>query len=279
MDAPGDRIELLQAESERLKQYLTTLPPDAWHQPSACDRWQVRDVVAHLAGTAEFYMAVISGGLQGDASPPEALRAAGTASASSFHDMNAQMAISYRERLGTEVLATFTATNDKLNQLLTGLGPNDWNTPCYHPIGGTIPVRTFVELRLRELAIHGWDIRSRFELAPQLSRDSLPVLMQDIARLVSRSFRAGSRLPVPVRYRFELTGAGSVRTVIVVEGDQVHVENAGETATHVTLGCDTETFVLLMYGRIVFDSAVSEGQISVEGDREQAAQFGQWFGA
>ena len=81
MDAPEKQIPLVQAESERLKQYLTTLPPAAWTQPSACDRWQVRDVVAHLVGGAENYVSYISRGLQGDALPPEGAPAAGTINA------------------------------------------------------------------------------------------------------------------------------------------------------------------------------------------------------
>jgi uncharacterized protein (TIGR03083 family) len=276
MDAPEDQIELVQAESERLKQYLSTLPPDAWHQPSACDRWQVRDVVAHLAGTAEFYSELISRGLQGDASPPEGA-AAGTINAASIHEMNAQLAISYRESLGDQVMATFNTSNDKLNQLLAGIGPKDRNTLCYHPIGGTIPVQAFIGLRLRELAMHEWDMRSKLEPTPHLSADSLPVFMQAMPRVFRMSLCTGSRLSIPVRYRFDLIGAVPIKTDIVVEGDKARMEDAGASA-HVTFGCETEIFVLLIYGRIAFDAAVSKGHISVKGDHERATQFGQWFG-
>src|SRR4030095_13043670 len=55
MDAPEERVRLVLAESERLKQYLHSLPPEAWRKPSACDRWEGRDVVAHLALGAEIY--------------------------------------------------------------------------------------------------------------------------------------------------------------------------------------------------------------------------------
>ena len=281
MDAPEEQVELVRAESERLKQYLSSLPPNAWNEPSACDRWQVRDVVAHLAGGAEFYATMISRGLQGDASPPEGLPAAGGVNASTINEMNemnAQRAISYSERLGDQVLPTFTATNDKLNQLFAGLDRKDWNTPCYHPMAGTIPAQTFMSLRLRELAMHEWDIRSTLEPAPHLSTDSLPIFMQAMPRVFRRSFRAGSRLSIPIRYRFDLTGAVTLKTDIVVEGDQAHMQDAGEPTADVTFGCDTEIFVLLMFGRIALEAAISEGHVSVEGDREQATQFGQWFG-
>ena len=51
-----ERAKIAIAESERLKQYLGSLLPEAWSKPSVCDRWEVRDVVAHIAWTAESYI-------------------------------------------------------------------------------------------------------------------------------------------------------------------------------------------------------------------------------
>ena len=72
MEALAARVALIQAEAEWLAQYLATLPPDAWRQPSACPGWEVRDVVAHLVQVAQFYVRTITRGVQGDmARPPE----------------------------------------------------------------------------------------------------------------------------------------------------------------------------------------------------------------
>ena len=56
MEALVARVALIQAEAERLAQYLATLSPDAWRQPSACPGWEVRDVVARLVEVAQFYV-------------------------------------------------------------------------------------------------------------------------------------------------------------------------------------------------------------------------------
>ena len=48
MSTQAELIKVVQTESERLQQYLAALPADAWTKPSACARWEVRDVVAHL---------------------------------------------------------------------------------------------------------------------------------------------------------------------------------------------------------------------------------------
>ena len=70
MHTPLDRVQMVWAEAQQITRYLHALPPAAWHCPSACERWQVNDVVVHLATCAEFYAGSICRGLQGDTTPP-----------------------------------------------------------------------------------------------------------------------------------------------------------------------------------------------------------------
>lgn len=78
LTAPDVAAKLVKEESERLGAYLADLPPDAWARPSACGDWEVRDVVAHLAGAARLYTDMASRGLQGDSSTPEGRPAPGS---------------------------------------------------------------------------------------------------------------------------------------------------------------------------------------------------------
>jgi hypothetical protein len=55
------------------------------------------------------------------------------------------------------------------------------------------------------------------------------------------------------------------------------MEDASESPPHVTFRCGTETYLLLVYGRLPLDAAVTSGRLAVEGDREMARRFGQWF--
>ena len=55
------------------------------------------------------------------------------------------------------------------------------------------------------------------------------------------------------------------------------MEAVGKTPADVTFHCDGETFVLLMYGRLRAQEAVSQGRITFEGDTELAAAFSQRF--
>ena len=176
------RLSLVQALTKQLAQYLDDLPSDTWSRPSACGRWQIRDMVAHLAGGAEAYAGLVSRGLRGDSSPPEGRPPAGTLDASSASEIIASGAISRRERVGDELLSSFEAKSKALEQLFDSVGPDQWELPCYH-IPGIMPVRAFVDLRLTELAMHGWDIRSSLEPEAHLPAESMPAFVDVIRRL------------------------------------------------------------------------------------------------
>src|SRR6266540_1163180 len=120
-DEPMEALEicvaLIQAEAERLAQYLSTLSPDAWCQPSACQGWEVRDVVAHLVEVAQEYRHVLARGVQGEMGPPPELAPPDAVSDASI----AQSAIMCRERLGETLLPTFRAQYAQLSALLAQL--------------------------------------------------------------------------------------------------------------------------------------------------------------
>ena len=129
--------------------------------------------MAHLAGGAEFFAGAIARGLQGGTAPLGGWRPAGSANAAQAAEMIAQSARALRQRAGDQLLATFDTANDHLNQVFAGLRPQDWESPCYHP-WRIIPARQFVDLRLQELALHGWDIQSCLEPSAHLSPACLP---------------------------------------------------------------------------------------------------------
>jgi uncharacterized protein (TIGR03083 family) len=161
---------MLYAEVKAFTHYLASLAPAAWHAPSACDQWQVADVLAHLVPQADHLGVVIARGLQGDLSPPAGVTPMDAHTA-------AQTAIADRARLGDQLLATFIASHARLHTLLTGLGPQDWETACFYP-SGLSTVAELLNLYITELTVHGWDMRS--PLAPDfhLSVACLPTVIE-----------------------------------------------------------------------------------------------------
>ena len=281
MDSFTDHVKVLQAESERIKQYLRALPLEALSKPSACTQWQVQDVIAHLVGVAETYANSVSRGLQGETGPLPGRLPAGQATAATSAEGIAQRSIAARQTLGDQLLATFDAANDRLNSLLAGLEPEQRETPCYHS-GGIVKAQNFIDLRLKELAVHEWDIRAALEPEAHVSPASIPAIMTTISESIASgslrwAFWSGPYLTTPVRYHFVVTGLGPSKPDIVVEGNTLRMEDAGDTPARVTIRCNTETYVLLVYGRLGLEAALASGRLMIEGDRELALAFGRWF--
>jgi uncharacterized protein (TIGR03083 family) len=274
MYSDADRAQIVHAEAKRLEHFLRALSPEDWQRPSACDQWQVADVVAHLAGMS--IAERITRGLHSDLTPPQGGPQTGTLPEEAFREWIAQSAIATRERLGDQLLSVFIAGNDQLDQVLSALRPEDWETLCQHPMGPE-PVRTFIDMRITELAMHGWDMRSRFDPQATLSTDSLPALCTTIPRAVRRAFRPEASRSIPVRYRFVVTKPVAVRQDIVLSREGSRCEPASDSKADVTFRCTAETYVLVMFGRCSVEAALRDGRLSYEGDPELVAAFGQAF--
>ncbi len=278
MESVERRLEVVQAEGDRLAQYLAGLSPDAWHRPSACDRWEVRDVVAHLAGGADFYHDSVTRGLQGDSSPTPGRPEPGKGDPVQSNEGIARGSIALRESLGDDVLPQFCDRNARLNRLFAEVTGDQWETTCYHP-ASFFPVRRFIDLRISELAMHSHDIRSALEPEAHLSDDTLPTFMDLGPQIALRwGFRPSPKLPRPVRFRFDVSGAELAYTDIVVEGDDCRGELPGQDAPDVTFQCSAETLALALYGRAKTAAALADGSLKYHGDAALAQQFAQWFG-
>ena len=64
-DQVKERIEVSKAESARLEQRLRALSAEELNGPSACDRWAVGDVIAHLVFVVQFQKNMIARGNAG----------------------------------------------------------------------------------------------------------------------------------------------------------------------------------------------------------------------
>jgi uncharacterized protein (TIGR03083 family) len=263
-------IPIVHTEADGLAQFLDTLSADDWQRPSACDLWTIRDLVAHLIWAADFYTDSVSRGIHGDISHPGD-RPPGNAPAL-FPAMPAyidQQARTVRDRVGTALLPTFRASYHALAQVMARLSPQQWELPCaFFPFrGGHRPASAFLFAILAELAIHGWDVRSRFDEAAPLSAQSLGVLMeQGLPTLVGfLTFPKDTGSPAPIRYRWDLSGESAWQYDVIVAGGQGRMEPTADTPAEVTLRCDRSTCALVLYSRLTLDTAVAQGRVTVEG--------------
>lgn len=274
MVTPQQRVIVLRAEAEDFKNYLNELPAEAWSQPSACAGWTIADVVGHLYG--QNFASRITRGLEGDASPPEGAPAVADHDEDRFAEDIFQRALSNREEHGENLLESFIPRLDESVQVFNTVGPNDWEKPCYWPPGPE-PVRTLLDMRIAELTMHAWDIRSTFDAGYRLSDDSVRVLMQTVDRAVRRAFRPDVDIQSEIRYRFEVMEPFETAYDVVMAAQGTHVEPSGKQGADVTFRCDGETYVLVMYGRLSPEDATAQGRLTFQGDSELAGSFGRRF--
>jgi uncharacterized protein (TIGR03083 family) len=270
-----DVIELISAEASQLQDFLAGLNPEAWARPSACAGWTVGDVVAHLTQGARTWSEAITRARAGDFNPPPGqppLRPGERGSAAT-----AQRAIDFHQGMGeAALLQTFVSDYQRLHQVLLTLQPEDWHKPCFHR-RGVLPIRDYVGLRLQELTVHGWDMRTAFDDTATLSERPLPVLVELAQRWLSNSFHPAPRLAAPVRYRFDVTGPVPMRQDVLVSQDSFQVVPVADIGADVTFRCHTGDYILLVYGRLPLDRAVDSGRLEIEGDRAQALLFSTLF--
>ena len=262
---------LVSSESARLLEYFKELSPSDWETQSACEAWTNADVVAHMTMAVDMFSSNIERGMNGDSSPPEGMGPPQETDLAARMAANASRAVAMRESLGSTLVDAFSQNCERLNALMAGMGPDDWAKPCYHP-AAMLTVSRYLNLRLAEMSVHEWDIRSRLESSAKLPDEVTPAVVELLPGfVVGRLFQPGAEVARPTRFRFNLTDGESYD--IVAGGGELRMEAAIAGDAEVTFTCDSSTFALLAYGRFTVEEAVAAGDITVEGDRELAAQF------
>ena len=270
------RISLARSEAEGLAGYLAGRPAAVWEHSTACDRWQVADVVAHLVWIGEFYAVFIARALEDDLSPPPESPKDPKYAGTPPEDFYNLKAVEYRKKLGDDLLPTFTRRFAELGRALEKLTPADYERPCFYHSGNR-PVWTLADLTVQELAVHAWDIQSHLEPDAHLSAASQPVLLERVVQRPQPGLNLAATASGPARLRFELTGAATRAYDLTLTAGATTLEPAGDGPAAATLRCDTETFIMMLYRRLNLAGAMTDGRIEVSGNAELAQEFAAAF--
>jgi uncharacterized protein (TIGR03083 family) len=270
-----DVIALIGSEVSLIQNFMAGLSTAEWSRPSACAGWAVGDVFAHITQSAATWCDTILRAQAGDANPPPGQRLLQPGERGS--DTTAQRAIAYHQEFGAaQLLSTFADGYEGLRQVLLKLHPEDWDKPCFHR-RGILPTRDYIGIRLQELTIHGWDMRSAFDAAATLSEPPLPILVPQAQRWLTNTFRPASHLTAPIRYRFDVVGPATVQQDVLVTPDEFRIEPVAATPADVTFHCSAGTYLLFVYGRLSLEQTLRTGLMEIDGDCEQAALFNTLF--
>ena len=142
LDVPlGDPAEPLLRQRRRLAALLAGLEEDQWAAASRCEAWSVRDVIAHLVTTNQFWAFSIEAALGG--TPTRFL--------ASFDPVTSPIELvdASRSQSSADVLEQFVETNEAIAAAVAGIDHDGWSTIGEAPPG---------HVPLRALALHAlWD--------------------------------------------------------------------------------------------------------------------------
>lgn len=269
-----NRVQLVRRLSRQLQEFLRGLAPADWSKPSTCDLWEVGDVVAHLVGGADRQAGSMVRGRNGDAGPPAGFVATDVATLSAN---NARRDVEIRRELGDGLLQAFAEGYDRLCDVLDSFNPDGWDSPCWHARRGTITARDYLDLRIQELVIHDWDLRSSFEPGSGLDPEGVAALAPSIPTWLGMCFRPGPRLSETATFRFQVTGSAPLTLDLTCWGDEFEVPSSLTGVPGVTVTCNADAYLLYGYGRITARDGIASGRLSVQGDASLLDSFEVWF--
>ena len=157
------------------------------------------------------------------------------------------------------------------------MGEFSWDTLCWHASSGPITASAYVDLRIQELAIHDFDIRSAFQSDAGLDYECVQVLLDMTPRWLGMCFRSTERLSKPVVYGFDIN---SRKLRLTVTGDEFKMELEaveGKVEPDLTLVATGEQYLLFTYGRLTAADGMHLGRLAITGEMAHLDQFEVWF--
>ena len=284
------KIALIRRLSGDIHRRLSDGPASALDEPTACSEWDVATVAAHLAGGAVRQRDAMLRGQSGQSGPPDG--ETGLATPDQVQQANAVNNAQMRADLGAALLDNFQSNYQELDALLQGW--TDWSIGCWHRRRGTITASSYVDLRIQELVIHDWDMRSGGTGDGTLDAEGIVALLPASEMWYQLCFRPTATLTTSAVYRFEVGSSGdngngnaaaaTLRHDVTVTGDAYSVApHSAERKPQLTIRCDANTYLLCLYNRMDWNAAKRAGRIRVSQDADTIAHvalrnLGRWFG-
>ncbi len=269
-----ETIALLRSESDALAAFLAGLDTEGWGRQSACTAWTIADAAAHIAQGSQGSSLALTRARDGDPSPPEGARLLEAGDRASEPTAERAKAFSAGKD-AADLLQAYREGADLLVQTASDLQPEDWEKPSFHR-RGFIPIHENVTRRIQEIAIHGWDIRSAFDPASEISEAGA----REIATVAHRWLNA-CFVPLEgganARFRFDVSGPNPFSEDVMLEGNGFRIESTGDATSDVTFRSNTSAYVLLIYGRLDISSGSTPVQLEIDGPLERALIFTQSF--
>ncbi len=216
--------------------------PARWEAPTACEQWQVRDVIGHLVDTTEGYLPAFEAARTGGTRPdPHALV--------DMAELVDQGAKALRSVPREELLDRLRDDSRTMLAELEGLSDDEWSGfLAAHPFMGPLPAMFYAIFQLVDYAVHNWDIREGTGEPHELNGDAADLLAPVIFILWQATADvSGVDSPFSVGVRLSGNNGGDTRLDVSAEGLQFAPGDIEDCDA--ILEFDPSTFVLTGYAR------------------------------
>jgi len=259
-----DRETLLgvaHAERQRLGRTIQYAEPQTWEQPSACDGWWNRDVMAHLAAGDTAAAEVIKGD-----PAQEFVEYAASLNGSGFtlDGFNA-WAVDRRSGLTTrEILTVWGKAAEAFLAYAALLSPAEWSDKRFPWVAGDIAARFLVQTRVIEWWMHGEDVRATNGLGAQWQHWPIYLTIDLAVRMLPWSLGSAGQDLSGKSVRVSVEGAGQGTWHWGLGAGEVPPERRSPTAV---ISGRAPQLALVSGRRLSADEVLSSGQIVLGGDR------------
>lgn len=238
-------LRVVREEAERM--FAMAEAPGAWEAPTACENWQVRDVIGHIVDTTEGYFKAFGTARAGGTAEPHGLP--------KMHEMAGDGGRAFRDHSQAEMMGRVRNDLDKMMGILQPLTEEEWTGLLVpHAYMGPVPAFVYAGGQLMDYGVHSWDIREGIGRAHALSADAADLLAPFMFIIWQSTIRASADLS-PFTIGVTVTGrnAGSYR--VSISGDGMAYEPGDLSDLPCVLEFDAGSLVLTAFGRINGGSA------------------------
>lgn len=236
--------------------------PARWEAPTACEKWQARDVVGHLVDTTEGYLPAFAGARDNAAADePLGLR--------DMAELVDQGARGLREVPREELIGRLRDDSETMMADFKALSADEWASLMVpHKYMGPLPAMFYPMFQIVDYAVHGWDIREGMRTPHAMSGDAADLLVPVIFVLWSATADVSAvERPYTVGIRTTGHNGGDMRADVSSDGVQFSPGDIDDCDA--VLEFDPATLVLTGYARMNGGTA--------RGDEELAGKFRDLF--
>ncbi|MGH9184854.1 MAG: maleylpyruvate isomerase family mycothiol-dependent enzyme [Acidimicrobiales bacterium] len=249
-------LEVLRREMDET--FALAADPARWEAPTACEKWEVRDVIGHLVDTTEGYFPPFAIAREGGTAPePLGLR--------NMAQLVDEGAKAFRKVPQDELLGRLRDDAGRMMREFESLSEADWTgLMAPHKYMGPLPAMFYPVFQLVDYAVHNWDIREGLGAPHALPGDAADVLVPLIFILwQATADTSGVQRPYTIGVRTSGINGGDMR--VDVSADGVQFAPGDIEGCPAVLEFDPATLVLTGYARM------NGG--TVRGDRQLATDF------